>query len=479
MKKNKIRNYTDIERNNRMVMTTHFVVVIVMLVFCLLQMLSALITLPVLFIHVVLGLAPVLLEWIFWKKNTKTAVIKHSVAIGFAVYYTFALFTAENNLVFLFVVPLILAVSVYNDTRYTLLLNICTVIESFLVTILGAQTGGFGYAGMDSAIIQNVIMILIAFYSFSTAKTLNLNMTQKLDHIHAMAETTENGIAGIYQELEKLNESSKSTRLAMEEVSSGTTDTANAVQNQLLQTQEIQNQVRIVDTAATQMSESIQKTLAWIEAGNRDIEQLVGQVDSSVATSSDAVGKLHTLDQHMKEMNSIIKLIDDIAFQTNILALNANVEAARAGEAGRGFAVVASQVSEMSIRTKAATENISDLIRNVSVSITEVVNVMQQMIQEIDQEKACTSQTTESFASIQAHTHDIRDHVLELVDNTARLTEANRKITDSIQTISAVSEEVSALAGEAMSSEERNAAVLDAISGKMQLLVEHTKTPEA
>lgn len=477
MKKPK-KDFTDIERNNRLGMTTHWIVVLIALTFCFLQLLSARATVPFVLAATLLGLIAPIGELILWKRNPGTSLIKHFLSYGFAVFYTYILFTAENNLVFLFAVPLLLIITVYNDTRYTILINIGIVLESLIVSILGAQTGGFGYAGFDSAIMQNVVMIMIALFSFLATKTINQNLSQKLNSIRLIVQNTETGITEIYGEMEKLRESSKATETAMNEVTTGTADTAAAVSNQLLMTRSIGEQVETVGTHAAEMSETLAKTLLCVDNGNQDMIQLTEKVDASVSTSTEAAAKLKKLNENIKEMNSILKMIDDIAFQTNILALNANVEAARAGEAGRGFSVVASQVSEMSIRTKDATENITGLIHNVAVSLNEVTDVIGQMAKEIEEEKICTRQAMDSFSSISDNTQAVRDEVGELVNNITRLTDANRGIMDSVQTISAISEEVCALANEAMSSEENNVGILDGISVKMQLLVEKNQSSD-
>lgn len=79
-------------------------------------------------------------------------------------------------------------------------------------------------------------------------------------------------------------------------------------------------------------------------------------------------------------MNSIVEIISNIASQTSLLALNASIEAARAGEAGRGFSVVASEISTMANQTTDATQEITDLIGNVSSAVTSVVEVVKDMI---------------------------------------------------------------------------------------------------
>ena len=87
-----------------------------------------------------------------------------------------------------------------------------------------------------------------------------------------------------------------------------------------------------------------------------------------------------------QNIGKIIKVIDEIAFQTNVLALNASVEAARAGEHGKGFAVVAGEVRNLSIRTTDAVKQTSSLIeasgRNVKIGI-EVANRMSAALEEI------------------------------------------------------------------------------------------------
>ena len=153
-------------------------------------------------------------------------------------------------------------------------------------------------------------------------------------------------------------------------------------------------------------------------------------------------------------------MISSIANQTSMLALNASIEAARAGEAGRGFAVVASQVTAMAGQTKNATVSITELISNVSASIQSVVDVIHQMLNGINQEKASASNASASFGSIEDNTQGIKE-----------LKNANDQIVDSIQTISAISEEVSAHANQTADAEEKNATVIDNMDSKMHKLI--------
>ena len=214
------------------------------------------------------------------------------------------------------------------------------------------------------------------------------------------------------------------------------------------------------------------ETLNVLERGNQDVKIMVQMVEKSVQNGADVAEKLQTLDKYMAEMNSIVELISGITSQTSLLSLNASIEAARAGEAGKGFAVVATEISGMATQTQDATEQITALINNVSGAISEVVEVIHQMIAGIDEEKQGAANTADSFSEIQNNTYAIRDSAKDLMNHIVELKEANNEIVDSIQTISAISEEVSAHASDTLESEEANTSILDKMKEKMQELLQ-------
>ena len=446
--------FSDLERNNKTCMYAHLIDSSIMTLFCILQALSGLQTWGYIIIFAVLGFGPVIAEFFFWNKSHETPAIQHLVAIGFAVFYSFAIFTATNGLVFLFVIPMILIISVYNDAKYSLIINTGTVIESLIITIMGAQTGKFGYSGQDNAVIQVVIMIMVGIYSYFTSQTLNINMAQKIQHAEESQSQSEKLLANlselsdhvnqkinsIHQELDKLSTAAQTTQHAMQEVSSGAAEATNAVMEQGSQTQEIQDKIVIVNDVTQQIDANMKHTLDIVTEGSSSMQLLASQVDTSVQNSVDAASKLETLNHYMEEMHSIVELIGGITSQTSLLALNASIEAARAGDAGKGFAVVASEITGMASQTKEATVKITELIQNVTSAINEVVTVIQQMIDGINQVK-----------------------------------DANQVISDSVQTLSAISEELTAHAHETLEAENKNTDILDTIASKMQELVIFTQ----
>lgn len=419
------REVPEMERNNRVAMLSHLIEVLVISLLVFMQTAVGITSLAYAIIIFAIGIAPVIAEFIFWNKNHETNAIKHLVAIGYAVFYTCNIFTTTSI------------------TMYACMLALTTK------------------ANADQK-INNI----------SKSKEQS---DELLSQISEMSAKMQNGIAEVYADLEKLQKSSKITQSTMSDVSNGATDTANAVQNQLTQTDAIQKKVELVDMSANEISASMAETLDILTQSSKDIEQLVTTVDISVKNGEMVADKLTYLNNHISQMHSIIVMIEEIASQTELLALNASIEAARAGEAGKGFSVVASEISKMATQTGDATENITKLIHNMSSAIEDVVSVIYTMIDGINTEKSSTENTAKSFDNIQTNTYTVRDNVSRLSSSIDELKQANSVIVDSIQTISAVSEQLSAHAAETTNTEDANIKILESINTRMHSLIDTIK----
>ena len=279
------------ERNNKVAMTAHVVEVAIMNIFCLLQMISGRRAGVLFALDVILGFVPVLAEVFFWKKDRETTMIKHLVGYGFALFYTYTLFTCDNNMVFAFVIPMILMISIFHDMAYSIKINVGTIILSILMNVIGSQNGKLGYEGMDDAIVMVVVMILTAIFSIYSSKTSFSNSQQKLDEaekahnesekllqeVKIISQRLHDGIRDIYRELEKLSNVSQTTKESMAQLSTGAAETADAVQKQTYQTEAIQSKVGLVTDVTESITESMQQTLQVLEEGNKDVEILVEQ----------------------------------------------------------------------------------------------------------------------------------------------------------------------------------------------------------
>lgn len=435
-----------------------------------------------------MGLGPVIIEQITFKKNNDSTMIKHFIGYGYAAFYVFLLFTATNPLTFTYSMPMILMISVYNDIVYSLKINIGCIIVNIVQVIIGASNHSMGFTNMAGAEIQIVLVIMMAGFSAALSNVLSKNSGEKLNVISAQKEKDEikfnetleivskmtADINDMYAKITEVLDTANYTKTAMSEVTKGTTDTSNAVSNQLLQTQQIQNNLTEVDSAAETLLKEMKVTKDEIEAGRVNMGDMVDKVNQSVETGREVAGQLETLDEKITEMNSIVEIINGITARTALLALNASIEAARAGEAGRGFSVVAGEISNMATQTKEATVHITELIANVSEAITKVVSFIKGMLEEINLEKEITESTAKSFEQISDSSDVMGESINRVTEILTELVKANTDIIDSIQTISGVSEEVTAHANETLDAEEDNVSRLEGVSALMAELKELT-----
>ena len=456
----------EMERSNRVAMIAHGVINACMLFISVIGFIEHTVSAPVLAVLILLGIIPVVAEFICWKRNHATKAIKHLSMIGFALFYTVLLFTAQCNMVYAFVIPMMFA-------------------ENVLVVLLGATQGGFGYLGQNAGFIQISVMILLCITSIYATISNQKNTDENIESITAAQDRTEatlrevmemssrmeTSVADITAELNKLETAFDSTKIAMEEVSAGSGESAAAIQQQTAQTEAIQEKVNTVSEVAETIGNNMEHTIEILDAGKEEMTGLKEQAEDSARNSELAAQKLETLDHYMQEMHSIVEIISKIANQTSLLALNASIEAARAGEAGRGFSVVATEISGMATQTKDATGNIAELIQNVSGAIGEVVTVIRQMIDGIGSQREGTMRAADSFTAIEDSSYTIVDNLGEMLQIVEALKTANQEIVDSIQTISATTEEVSAHASETLEAEERNREILQKITENMNSMV--------
>lgn len=485
-------NDYELAKANAVAMNCHCLVCSIMSVAYFVEFLKGDRTLLYVLVTIVLAMAPVAGEFISYKKMHDTKMIKHFVGIGYAILYTFVMFTTNNHFTFVYVIPMLIAITVYNDFKYSLPIEVGMVIVNVVQLVMFFQKGIYTKADMASVGIQFFVIVLICGIQLYTSMVTERLNQWKLAEIKAEHEKTEEllmrimdtsdkmtqQIAESAQKTESLGESMQAMKESMEEVNSGSNDTAEAVQSQLNQTEEIQAMVEQVEKGTENIIDSMNQNKEAIAQGNANVGILVKQAEETVESGKKVTEELSQLDTYMSQMNSILDIINSITSQTSLLALNASIEAARAGEAGRGFAVVASEISQMAQQTKDSTVQISQLIENVSNAIQMVVEVSGSMISMIESQNETTEKTAESFTVIEKNSDNVYGHSNELAAYVTKLADANKKIIDSISTISAISEEVAAHASDTLSATESNNVIVEelaALSGQLETLAQELK----
>lgn len=169
----------------------------------------------------------------------------------------------------------------------------------------------------------------------------------------------------------------------------------------------------------------------------------MNRISSSVRESAELI---MDLEQRSEDISAIIKVIRDVADQTNLLALNAAIEAARAGEQGRGFAVVADEVRNLAERTSESTQEIAVVIAKIQEATRTVAGSMETGVQRVERGVTLAAEAGESIT----HVRSSAGRVVDVVDNISlalrEQTTASEDISRQVEHIAAMSQENSDIA---------------------------------
>ncbi|WP_108124508.1 methyl-accepting chemotaxis protein [Saccharospirillum mangrovi] len=234
---------------------------------------------------------------------------------------------------------------------------------------------------------------------------------------HQVSETTRSSS----QKLQQQKDQSASIATAATELTSSASDIADSSDTTLERVQAVH------DSAAKG-----QRNMA---ASQSEIRQLVGDLTQA----SDVVSKLQ---EESKSIGSILDVIQGIAEQTNLLALNAAIEAARAGEQGRGFAVVADEVRSLASKTQSSTEEIYEMIERLQSRANSAVDLMTHNRERVDQVVSRTSEADQSLQSILAALDDISDMSQHIAEGTSAQRATADEVARSIEAIAELSDAI-------------------------------------
>lgn len=170
-----------------------------------------------------------------------------------------------------------------------------------------------------------------------------------------------------------------------EMTASGAEQSVSAMQNQLQELEQLATAMHEMATTSSDVANNAQGAAAAAKdadeatiEGNTIVGDTTVAIDNLSARIDEAVSEVQVLESATDNIETILKVINDIADQTNLLALNAAIEAARAGESGRGFAVVADEVRTLAQRTQQSTTEIRSMIEQLQAGASSVSNAMNQ-----------------------------------------------------------------------------------------------------
>lgn len=219
-------------------------------------------------------------------------------------------------------------------------------------------------------------------------------------------------------------------------VATGAATQATASQQATAIASEIDAKVRQVAASAQTGAMRALESSQQAKEGARTVDanvQVMSRIKQKVGISA---AKVMEMGKHSDEIGAIVETIEDIAGQTNLLALNAAIEAARAGEHGKGFAVVADEVRKLAEKSTLATRQISDLIQGIQTTVSDAVAAMKEGAEEVEAGMAGTAQAGEVFAGILQAVEVVQQQVESIASAAQHMSGSSAELTTAMQSLS-------------------------------------------
>lgn len=261
-----------------------------------------------------------------------------------------------------------------------------------------------------------------------------------------------NGLASSFNNaLTEVSTAVEATASASTQISSSSEEMAAGSREQSAQTTEIAAAVEemtktILETSqnSSKSAEAAKSAGAVAKEGGRVVDETIEGMNRIAEVVRKSAETVYALGKGSDQIGEIVQVINDIADQTNLLALNAAIEAARAGEQGRGFAVVADEVRKLAERTTKATKEIAVMIKQIQTDTGGAVESMNQGTEEVEKGKVLANKAGRSLKEIIVGVEEVVDMSTQVAAASEEQSSAAEQISKNIEAISSVTQESSA-----------------------------------
>ncbi|MBQ9565020.1 MAG: cache domain-containing protein [Synergistaceae bacterium] len=298
-----------------------------------------------------------------------------------------------------------------------------------------------------------------------------------------LSEALTGAIGEIHETAFSLTDTVKSTSSLAEEASGATADVAGSMQSLARSTQDMAQSVDAIHDTVADMGKVIEDAVrnvgnlnansSNLNEANTVARKCIEDVAGSSVKSADAIqvitDRINATNGAIVKIGEMVKLISDIASQTNLLSLNASIEAARAGEAGRGFGVVAAEIKKLAEQSDDSATQIKDIVDEMGILSGECVEQAESVKKIIAEEEASLNVTQEKFKALDKDIQASVEEISSVAEVTKQLESIKDSILGAVVNLSSVAEETS-------STNEEVAASIQTIAGNVKQVSQDTRT---
>ncbi len=292
---------------------------------------------------------------------------------------------------------------------------------------------------------------------FAAAQELTATADETGRASQQIAQTIEDVARGSADQSAAVGRSVKDIRelaKSLEDLSAGSRQQAAIVESAVLSLKDVMGAIALAAKSAESAAARSTEVAEVARGGAVSVERTVEGM-GRIREATDAVARaIRQFGESSHQIGTIVQAIDDIAEQTNLLALNAAIEAARAGEHGRGFAVVADEVRKLAERSGTQTKEIALLIAQLQTVTLQAVEAMEAGSREVEAGTQLAAEAGESLERIKVAVDGVAKQVVEVSSATETINTSSADVGQAMETVAALTEETSA-AAEAMAHSNR------------------------
>ncbi|MEM8778048.1 MAG: methyl-accepting chemotaxis protein [Cyanobacteria bacterium P01_G01_bin.49] len=263
------------------------------------------------------------------------------------------------------------------------------------------------------------------------------------DFFNSIVESLRDVVSQVKQTATQVNDSINTNEGSIEQLAEEALSQTSQITQTLNSVEEMTHSIQVVADNAKAAAEVAKTASNTAEIGGADMEQTVSNIFQLRDTVAETTKKVKRLGESSQQISKAVSLINQIALQTNLLAINASIEAARAGEEGRGFAVVAEEVGQLAAQSATATKEIEKIVETIQQETSAVVEAMELGTTQVVEGTRLAEKTKGSLGQIVEVSRQI-DQLLQSISQ-ATVSQANtsQSVTQLMEEVAKVSQKTS------------------------------------